>query len=81
MSERNQSLKHGNEIMTKSVEKTIVDCKKEIVEFFVSANEPKTFRSKNMNQAMFELLWDKKIVPLSPTLWMATSEAKKECFA
>lgn len=51
--------------------------KREIVEYFVSAQEVKTYKKKEYNQAMWELLIGEFIVPVSPTLWMATAKAKR----
>lgn len=60
----------------KSKEKTIQEYKAELVEFFSSAQEVRSFRELKKNQAMWELLNSGYIVPISPSLWMATTLAR-----
>jgi len=61
-------------------EKTVKEYRKKIIEEFISAGTPTTYRQKNKTIAMWELLNEGKIIPISETLWMCTKSAKDEIF-
>jgi len=60
-------------------ELTVKEYKKALIEIFSTGQEVKGFKEKNKNQAMWELLNQRHIMPISPTMWMATYGARKEC--
>jgi hypothetical protein len=64
--------------MTKKSTKTVAQYKIELAEYFYSACEVSSFNSPQKNQAMWELLCEGSIVPLSSTLWMTTKDAFKK---
>lgn len=59
-------------------ELAVKEYKKILVETFSEGKEVIGFKEKNKNQAMWELLNHRHIMPISPTLWMATYAARKE---
>ena len=51
---------------------------RQVILDFCSANEIKNYTEPSKTEALWQLLMEEKIVPISNSLWMSTKKAKEE---